>query len=229
VTENQDGTDAYERRYGSFEGHPGFIGETRSVDVLLDGLERRRLISLGRYRSYADLGCGLGFKTYAFARRFEHSVGFDAAKTAVELANRLNDLPTLAFRVADVLTYEPDEAFDFVTAIGLSAFNSADVGQTARRVVTLADRYLADGGGFLVVMSTDCSGSERDGWYHLSARELRGLVGEVDASRRYRARLYAPQRDVRTYVTFGPEFALRELGKWVLRHPRTHCMLVNRA
>jgi SAM-dependent methyltransferase len=229
VSENHDGTDAYERRSGSFEGHPGFIGETRSVDVLLDALQRRRLMAPARYRSYADLGCGLGFKTYAFARCFEHSVGFDAANTAVELANRLNDLPTLSFRVADVLTYEPDEAFDFVTAIGLSAFNSADVGQTAGRVVTLADRYLADGGAFLVVMSTDCSGSERNGWYHISGRELRRLVGEVEASQRYRARLYAPQRDARTYVTFGAEFALRELGKWVLRHPRTHCLLVNRA
>ena len=229
MSENHGVTDAYERRYGSFEGHPGFIGETRSVDVLLGALERRRLIELGRYRSYADLGCGLGFKTYAFARHFEHSVGFDVAKTAVELANRLNDLPTLAFRVADVLTYEPDEAFDFVTAIGLSAFNSADAGQTAGRIVALADRYLADGGVFLVVMDTDCSGSTHDGWYHLSARELRRLAGEVEASERYRARLYAPQRDAHTYVTFGAEFALRELGKWVLRQPRTHCLLVNRA
>jgi SAM-dependent methyltransferase len=223
-----DATDFYERRYASYAGHPGYLSETRYVDILLDLIERRGLVPLSRLRSYADLGCGLGFKTYAVARRFERSVGFDAAESAIALANRLNDLPALEFRVADVLAYEPEERFDFVTAFGLSVLNSADVGTTAERVLALCDRYLADRGVLLVVTPTDCSGSPREGWFNPSAEELRRLTSAIALRPRYTARLYTPQRDVRALVSFGPENALRELGKRVLRRPRDYCILVSR-
>jgi SAM-dependent methyltransferase len=219
--------DFYARRYASFTGHPGYLSETRYVDILLDLLEHRGLAPLSRFQSSADLGCGLGFKTYAIARHFERTVGFDAARSAIDLANRLNDLSTLEFRVADVLAYVPPELFDLVTAFGLSALNSPDVRATAERILTLADRYVAPGGLFLVVTQTDCSGRERTGWHNPSAPELRRLAAGV-ASSRYATRLYAPHRDLRALLSFGAENALRQLGKRVLHRPRDYCLLVSR-
>ncbi len=218
----------YESQYASFAGQPGYASESRFVDITSRALERRRLLAPARHRTYADLGCGLGFKTHAFARRFERSVGFDEAGAAIELANKLNDLPTLEFRVADVLAHDSSERFDFVTAIGLSVLNSRNVHETADRIVALADAYLADGGVFLIVTQSDCSGTEHEGWYHLSGRELKGLATAVASTGRYGTRLYAPHRDPRAYFAFGAEHALRELGKTLLRRPRDFCLLVRR-
>jgi SAM-dependent methyltransferase len=159
-----DAKSFYESQYASFAGQPGYVSESRFVDVTSRGLERRRLLAPARHRTYADLGCGLGFKTYAFARRFERSVGFDEGEAAIELANKLNDLPTLEVRVADLLAQEPTERFDFVTAIGQSVLNSRNVHETANRIVALAAAYLADGGVFLVDTQSDCSGAEHGGW-----------------------------------------------------------------
>jgi SAM-dependent methyltransferase len=220
--------DFYERYYASFAGHPGYVSETRYVERLLGALERRGLVSLGHLRSHADLGCGLGFKTYAVARHFERSVGFDASGTATELATRLNDLPALEFRTADVFEFEPGERFDFVTAFGLSALNSRDPGQTSERIAALADHYLADGGVFLVVTQTDCSGEERAGWYNPDTAALRRVASAVAMSGAYASRLYTPQRDLLAHFGYGAEHTLRELAKRMLRGRRDYCLLVSR-
>jgi SAM-dependent methyltransferase len=219
----------YDKHYASFAGHPGQRSEARYAETLLALLERRRLVPSRELETYADLGSGLGFKTAAAARGFRSAVGFELSETAVAIARLLNDSPSLEFRVADVLTEQPHERFDFVTAFGLSILNTPSIALFAARSVDLADRFLADRGRFALIMQTDYSGTEREGWFNFSRADVRRLREEIQARGSYSVRVYVPQRDPRAYVSFGREHALREFGKRLLRRPSDVCFIVSRS
>jgi SAM-dependent methyltransferase len=195
--------------------------EERYADSLLQLLERRGLLDLGRLHTCLDVGSGLGFKTRGIAPRFDRTVGIDVNEVAVGIAQRVNHDTTIEFRLVDASVADLGERFDLVTAFGFPFLNSREVNAFSLTARRLANDFVAPGGALLVVGQTDFSGVSDEGWFCHTRDQLRTMNAVLGST------LFFPQRDLQNYIALGPRHAAHELIRRARRRRSDYCFVLD--
>lgn len=109
---------------------------------LLLWLERHGL----RPKNSMDLGCGTGVLCEILQNSGIRASGMDFSSGMIEIARRRN--PEIAYQVADMITFCPNEQYDLVTCTG-DALNHIRALEDVRRIFQNVYRYTAPGGYFI--------------------------------------------------------------------------------
>ncbi|MFP3938675.1 MAG: class I SAM-dependent methyltransferase [Thermoanaerobaculia bacterium] len=98
------------------------------------------------YSKVAEVGCGAGFAAEYLEGCYDEFLGVDYSSELIALARRrYADRPDVRFVVADLLSWEPEQHFDMIFAIGV-LHHLADIELALSRV-----RMAVRPGGWLVV------------------------------------------------------------------------------
>lgn len=109
---------------------------------LLLWLERRGVCP----KSSMDLGCGTGVLCEILQKSGIRASGMDFSFGMIEIARGRN--PAIAYQVADMITFCPNEQYDLVTCTG-DALNHIRALEDVRRIFQNVYRYTAPGGYFI--------------------------------------------------------------------------------
>ena len=117
--------------------YPEIFGEQ-----LLIWLERKNFVP----KTSMDLACGTGILCQILKNQGICAAGMDFSSGMIAIA-REND-PSIAYEVADMITYCPEKEFDLVTCTG-DALNHIPALSDIRKIFENVYRYTAAGGYFI--------------------------------------------------------------------------------
>lgn len=209
--EKKNVRDAYIKRYSGFEALPSFKTETQYLRKIAANIAKNYAIDYNQFNTYLDLGCGLGIKTAIFSNFFTTSMGIDFVDNAIQIATLLNDNEKLTFKTIDVTEQNTIGKWNFITAFGLSLFNTHDVTACINEIKNTINTYATDKAILVIGSFTDFSGKAPTQWVNHSRNDLTVILRELNAVQNYSATIYFPHKDPANYFGSG---ALNFLTEW---------------
>ena len=132
-------SDAFCKVYNEFGWNyfPEIFGEQ-----LLEWLEKNQLT----VKTSLDLACGTGVLCEILHRHGVEVRGMDFSEGMIQIARERN--PEIAYEVADMITYRPEQRFDLVTCTG-DALNHIHNPEDVEQIFKNIYGYLEKGGHFI--------------------------------------------------------------------------------
>ena len=93
-----------------------------------------------------DLACGTGILCEVLHKNGIQAAGMDFSEGMIEIARSSN--PAIAYEVADMITYRPDQKFDLVTCTGDALNHIIDL-KNVEQIFQNVYAYLSEGGYFI--------------------------------------------------------------------------------
>lgn len=93
-----------------------------------------------------DLACGTGILCEVLHKNGIQAAGMDFSEGMIEIARSSN--PAIAYEVADMITYRPDQKFDLVTCTGDALNHIIDL-KNVEQIFRNVYAYLSEGGYFI--------------------------------------------------------------------------------
>lgn len=93
-----------------------------------------------------DLACGTGILCEVLYKNGIQAAGMDFSEGMIEIAHSSN--PAIAYEVADMITYRPDQKFDLVTCTGDALNHIIDL-ENVEQIFQNVYAYLSEGGYFI--------------------------------------------------------------------------------
>ena len=93
-----------------------------------------------------DLACGTGILCEVLYKNGIQAAGMDFSEGMIEIARSSN--PAIAYEVADMITYRPDQKFDLVTCTGDALNHIIDL-KNVEKIFQNVYAYLSEGGYFI--------------------------------------------------------------------------------
>lgn len=97
-------------------------------------------------RTSMDLACGTGILCEVMQKNGIQAAGMDFSEGMIEIARKNN--PEIAYEVADMITYCPNQKFDLVTCTGDALNHIIDL-KNVEQIFRNVYGYLSDGGYFI--------------------------------------------------------------------------------
>ena len=95
----------------------------------LNTIQERNLFALKiikqfKLKHHLDVGCGTGDLSYASSKITNQSIGLDFARSMIDIAEKKYSRKNLYFKCKSVFNYQPNSAFDAISANGFIEYLS---------------------------------------------------------------------------------------------------------
>lgn len=132
-------SDAFCKVYNEFGWNyfPEAFGEE-----LLEWIQQTQV----KIQTSLDLACGTGILCEVLHKNGIQAAGMDFSEGMIEIAQNSN--PEIAYEVADMITYRPDQKFDLVTCTGDALNHIIDL-ENVEQIFRNVYGYLNEGGYFI--------------------------------------------------------------------------------
>lgn len=165
----------YDQKYSSFSAVPGFKQEEVYCKRIIKWLKKIAWWPKSDNLKYLDVGCGFGLKTYVFSNYFSSSEGIDFIENIIKICTILNEDETKIMFDCKSIEEISGKQYDFITAFGISFFNTSNIKELAEKIKTSTQNLLNPKGQILIATRTNFLGTSKSGWYFLTTAEIKLL------------------------------------------------------
>jgi SAM-dependent methyltransferase len=223
-----DTKEFYDNKYSDFKAIPGFQLEQSYCLRIIQWLKRTKNWPVKGENSYLDAGCGFGLKTAIFSQEFDHSTGIDNVERVIAICQLLNSSnEKLNFLQKDIEDTSLGR-YDFISAFGISYFNTNDIELLTERIVKTSRRLINDSGYMLIGTRSDLSGRSLSGWYYPTRKDLKEMKRQLKLKLSgYRIIITRPDHSISYLLSGSLLKMLGSLRKVILNKPRDLFIIIN--